>query len=835
MAPILLSAPLQGWLTTLDEVPDAVFSARMLGDGVAIDPTGKCLFAPCAGRIVGLQASGHAVTIAADNGAQILIHLGIDTVGLGGRGFTPRVAVGDVVAEGDPLIDFDLDLLVREARAVVTPILLVEGEGITLTLNAALGPIAVGAPLMTLSGGRGETLAADVTGPSAERLLHIALPHGIHARPAGRIAALARSFEATITLEKDGQGASAASPTALLALAIGHGDTVRLVARGRDAMAALDAVVGLIESGMDEPAPAPAQPTAVAPRATPHDVPPGALPGVTAAPGLAIGTVRHHRAVDRAVAVEGQGVAVEGDAFAAAHSALSEEIARRAASASGAARAILDAHSALLGDPALIDATHAAIARGESAGHAWRSAIRPQAEALRRSGDARLAERADDLLDLERQLLARLAGAESETAAYPAGTILLADDLMPSDFLAVAEGLAGLCVAKGGPTSHVAILAAAMGVPALVAIGAGLQDVAEDTRVILDASAGLLHVAPSAAQFDAAEQAQALAAARRADALARAGALCHTADGVRIEIVANLGNRGEAAPAVANGAEGCGLLRTEFLFLDRATPPSVSEQSAEYQAIADALDGRPLIVRLLDVGGDKPAPYLPIAPEENPALGLRGIRVGLAWPDMLEDQLRAILAVRPVGQCRIMLPMVARIEELRAVRAVLDRLRGELGITEPVALGIMVETPAAAITADVLAREADFLSIGTNDLTQYTLAMDRANPAVASALDGLHPAVLRLIGETCRGGAANGRWTGVCGGLASDPLAVPILLGLGVTELSATAGMIPTIKALVGGVSLGACRDHAAAALACGSADAVRALARAFAQQETGA
>ncbi|PTS90488.1 phosphoenolpyruvate--protein phosphotransferase, partial [Sphingomonas sp. HMWF008] len=354
MAPILLSAPLQGWLTALDEVPDAVFSARMLGDGVAIDPTGDCLFAPCAGRIVGLQASGHAVTIEANNGAQILIHLGIDTVGLGGRGFTPRVAVGDVVAEGDPLIDFDLDLLVREARAVVTPILLVEGEGISLTLNAALGPIAVGVPLMTLSGGREETSVAEVAGPSAERLLHIALPHGIHARPAGRIAALARSFDATITLEKDGQGASAASPTALLALAIGHGDTVRLVARGRDAMAALDAVVGLIESGMDEPAPAPTQPTAVAPRATPHDVPPGALPGVTAAPGLAIGTVRHHRAVDRAVAVEGQGVAVEGDAFAAAHSALSEEIARRAASASGAARAILDAHSALLADPVLI-------------------------------------------------------------------------------------------------------------------------------------------------------------------------------------------------------------------------------------------------------------------------------------------------------------------------------------------------------------------------------------------------------------------------------------------------------------------------------------------------
>ncbi len=828
MAPILLSAPLQGWVTALEDIPDAVFAGRMLGDGIAIDPTGGRLFAPCAGRIVGLQATHHAVTLEADNGAQILIHLGIDTVALGGRGFTPHVVVGDAVAEGDPLIDFDLDLLVREAPAVVTPILLVEGHGITVALNADAGLIEVGAPLMTLSGGRGETLATDGTGPTETRLIQIALPHGIHARPAGRIAMLARSFEAMVTIEKDGQRAPAASPTALLALAIAQGDTVRLIASGHDSLAAVDALVGLIESGMEEPVAAPSAPAAVMRR----DVPAGALAGVTAAPGIAVGTVRHYRAIDREVTVEGVGIAAEEAGFRAAHAALTGEIADRSVAAKGAARAILDAHSALLGDPALLDATHAGIARGASAGHAWRSAIRPQADALRRGGNARLAERVDDLLDLERQLLARLAGAESKMAEYPAGTILLADDLMPSEFLAVGAGLAGLCVAKGGPTSHVAILAAATGVPALVAIGVSLQGVAEGTRVILDASAGLLHIATSTEHFAGAERAQAVAATRRADALSRAHTLCHTADGVRIEVVANLGSHSEAAPAVANGAEGCGLLRTEFLFLERATPPSVSEQTAEYQAIANALEGRPLIVRLLDIGGDKPAPYLPIAPEDNPALGLRGIRVGLAHPGLLEDQLRAILAVRPIGQCRILLPMVARIEELRAVRGVLDRLRCELAIAEPVALGIMVETPGAAITADLLAREADFLSIGTNDLTQYTLAMDRANPAVASALDGFHPAVLRLIGETCRGGTRHARWTGVCGGLASDPLAVPILLGLGVTELSATPGMIPTIKALVAGLTLAACRTHAAQALECNSADHVRALARAFAPQE---
>ncbi|RUN77917.1 phosphoenolpyruvate--protein phosphotransferase [Sphingomonas sp. TF3] len=836
MASIVLSAPLQGWVTALDDVPDAVFAGRMLGDGLAIDPTGDCLYAPCAGRIVSVQSTGHALTIEAENGAQILIHLGIDTVGLGGRGFTPHVRAGDRVATGDALIDFDLDLLVREAPAVITPILLVESEGYQITNRASVGPILVGAPLMMVhevasaEGTTGES--ADIDAATESRILRIDLPHGIHARPAARIAACARAFGASITIGKDARTASALSPTGLLALGIGHGDTITLAAQGSDGTAALDALVALISGGMDE-APAPAAPPPIAPRNA--DVPEGALVGVTAAPGLAIGPVRHHRAIDPEVLPMGSGVAQEQAAFTAAHAALAAEMTRQAATANGPTRAILEAHAALLDDPALIDATRAGIARGESAGFAWRAAIRPQADALRAGGDTHLAERADDLRDLERQLLAHLLGVATSTQLYPAGTILIAEDLMPSDLIGSAEGLAGLCIAKGGPTSHVAILAASMGLPALVAIGPDVLDIADDTRVILDASNGLLHTAPSATQLAEAEAAQAKAAARRASALARAGVPCHTADGTRIEVVANLGSAAEAAPAVANGAEGCGLLRTEFLFLERDTAPSVAEQAAEYQAIADALEGRPLIVRLLDIGGDKPAPYLPIAGEENPALGLRGIRVGLAHPALLEEQLRAILSVQPTGQCKIMLPMVAQIEELRRVRALLDRLCAELGITTAVQLGIMVETPAAAVTADLLAREADFLSVGTNDLTQYTLAMDRANPAVASALDGLHPAVLRLIGETCRGGAAHGRWTGVCGGLASDPLAVPILLGLGVTELSTAPVMVPTIKALVSDVTLAACRDHAAAALACTSAAEVRALARTFATKEMSA
>jgi phosphoenolpyruvate-protein kinase (PTS system EI component) len=318
-------------------------------------------------------------------------------------------------------------------------------------------------------------------------------------------------------------------------------------------------------------------------------------------------------------------------------------------------------------------------------------------------------------------------------------------------------------------------------------------------------------------------------AARRATAKVRAHEPALTTDGTRIEVVANLGSVADAEAAVAEGAEGCGLLRTEFLFLDRAAPPGEAEQRAAYQAIADALGERPLIVRTLDIGADKPAPWLPMAIEENPALGLRGIRLQLAQRDLLETQLRALLGVRAPG-LRIMLPMVADAEELGETRDTLDRLAREMGVAAP-ELGIMVETPAAALIAETLAADAAFFSIGSNDLSQYTLARDRTNPAVAAGLDGLHPAVLRLIDATVRGGQAHGRWTGVCGGLAAVPEAVPILVGLGVTELSVPAAAIAEIKALVRTLDCARCRTLAADALAAPDAAAVRALVTSVLEQ----
>ncbi|MDJ0277361.1 phosphoenolpyruvate--protein phosphotransferase [Sphingomonas sp. 2R-10] len=829
MTAIQLTAPLHGWATALDDVPDAVFAGRMLGDGAAIDPLGTMLHAPCDATVLTLHAGGHAITLRGEGGVELLIHIGIDTVQLGGDGFVAKVAVGDRVTRGQPLIGFDLDALVQAAPSLMTPMIVTNGDRFRIADRIGGRIVAVGDALLTLEPLAGSAAApAGDTGDRVVREVRVPLAHGIHARPAARIGEVARGFSATSWLARNGTEARTTGAVGLLGLGVGCGDTVAVIASGVDAEAAVAALVELIEGGMGEGATAAPVVPVVAPPPPPlADLPAGQLAGTLAAPGYAIGSARWLRVADIAVPVDGQGAVVEAARLDSALSAVRERLG--AQDGAGAGAAIRAAHIAFLDDPDLREAAGRDVAAGRDAGHAWRGATRAQAATLRGLGDARLAERADDLLDLERQVLRELTGAAEEESSFPPGTILIADDLLPSQVMALDPAcVVGLVVERGGPTSHVAILAATMGLPALVAVGAAAGAIADGATLILDADGGVVHVDPDDATLTQARVQTGARAAARAAALEQAEATCVTADGVRIEAFANLGSAEDAVVAMANGAEGSGLLRTEFLFLGREHAPDADEQSALYGTIAATLQGRPLIVRLLDIGGDKPASYLPIAAEENPALGLRGIRVALAMPEILETQLRAILSVRPVGQCRIMIPMVASVDEITAVRAVVDRLRGELGIAERIEVGIMVETPAAAVTSATLAAHADFLSIGTNDLTQYALAMDRGNPAVASGIDGLHPAVLQLIAHTTEGAKRRGRWVGVCGGLASDRLAVPLLIGLGVTELSASPRFVPELKALVRTLDTRACHALATRALAAASPREVRTIVREF-------
>jgi phosphocarrier protein FPr/phosphocarrier protein len=823
---ITIASPLTGWATPLEQVPDPVFAERMLGDGMAVDPVEGRLVAPGNGVVSSMHAAGHAVTLELDGGPVLLIHIGLDTVALGGEGFTPRVKDGQRVSTGETLIELDLDLVARRARSLVTPIIVTNGDAFRIASRASEGAIKSGEPLLTLEPVAASVVTSTITQPSASRSLRLLLAHGLHARPAARLSKLAGEHDAQVEIvAEDGRSASARSPVAMLGLGLRHGAEITIRADGTQAEEVVRALADLLATGMGELLPLEEQAGS-----TPVDPlqPPSELRGISAVPGMAIGPAWHLRQQEIAVEEHASDAQAERETLAAARarveSALGDE-----AQGGGPNADIAAAHLAMIDDPGLTEIAQRLIASGKSASFAWRQAINELAAPLRASSDPRLAERLDDLIDLERRVLTEISGAAADFPKPPDGSIVIGETIYPSQLKAFAEAsIAGIATAAGGATSHVAIISAGLGIPMLVGLGPRLAALEDGTPLILRGDTLLL--AEDESVLDRARKEAAERQAFREAARGVASEPARTADGTRIEVFANLGSVAEAEIAVAEGAEGCGLLRTEFLFLDREAPPGEDEQHQAYQAIADALGERPLIVRTLDIGADKPAPWLPLSAEENPALGLRGIRLQLARRDLLETQLRALLGVRSKGPLRIMLPMVSNLYEVRETKAVLKSLAAGMNIAEP-ELGIMVETPAAALLASSLAEEAAFLSIGTNDLSQYALARDRTNASVAKDLDALDPAVLRLIEQTVRGGKAHQRVTGVCGGLAATAEAVPILIGLGVTELSVPAAAIAETKAIVRSLDLPACQSLAAEALAAPDAAAVRALVAEFQEQ----
>jgi phosphoenolpyruvate-protein phosphotransferase len=830
MSNLILVAPIAGWSSALDEVPDPVFSGKLMGDGLAIDPTSSTLCAPCDGEVVAIPATNHAVTLRAANGAEILLHVGCDTVELDGFGFEPHVAQGQHVKIGDPLLSFDLDALASHVRSLITPVIVIEGGGFDIVRREQQRALQVGDFLMELQPpGQQADASAVLGGPEHRKRLRVPYEHGIHARPAALLVSALRGLSADVSALAHGRKANARSAVAWMELGVHLGDEITLIASGPDAAAALLALeTALAVQPVRPPRRAPVERSAVAvaEAGTAFAVrsEDGVLRGVVASRGLAVGPAALIAGAVPQPSETGAGVARESDDLARARGLVRAQLDHLHATATGLARDVIEAHIAFIDDPELLQAAETWIARGKSAGYAWRDAVEQSVKALNAVGDPRVAERGDDLRDLAAQVLRALAG-EAPLLDPPQGSILVGQELLPSQLVGLGAGrIAGFCTAAGGPTSHVALLAAAMNLPALVAAGPEVLRIAEGTLLVLDAEQGLLQMAPDTAALTAAEQTLARRRVRRGAAQAAARSECRLASGERIEIFANLGAVAEAPGALEQGAEGCGLLRTEFLFLERETPPDLEQQANAYQSIVTAFGGRPVVIRTLDAGSDKPLRYLPLPSGENPALGVRGVRASLWRPDLLREQLRAILQVEPLAACRILLPMITDVSEVESVRRILDELCQEAGCVSP-PLGVMIETPASALLADQLAAAADFLSIGTNDLAQYTLAMDRGQAELAAQLDALHPAVLRLIRTSATAARTAGRPIAVCGGLASDPLAAPLLVGLGVDELSAVPSVIPELKARLRRLRFDDCRALAEQALEAQSAAAVRILA----------
>ncbi|WP_263262095.1 phosphoenolpyruvate--protein phosphotransferase [Pseudomonas sp. RIT-PI-S] len=828
-----LNAPFSGPVITLNNIPDPVFASGALGDGMAIDPLGDVLHAPFSGQVINVARTRHAINLRAHNGSEWLLHVGIDTVELNGEGFHALVTEGQRVSQGEPLLRMDLDQVARHSRSLVSAFILLNGDQFKLTPIAGPRSVNVGDALLEViplsaAAGAPSTLNAGPAGEARGRA-RIAHGGGLHARPAALVREAARQFESRVHVHFAGASASADSVTALMALGTREQDEVEVRCEGPDCDRALEAVLAALATPTVHEAAGMAVSTPAPHRAGDREN--GMFNGVPASPGLVSGPLVRLDALELPKDPGGHCANQQRHQLTQALAQVRADINASLDSHPGEHNAIFATHMAMLEDPALLSAAYAHIEQGHGAAHAWSHSVLAQCEVLETLGNPLLGERAGDLRDLRQRVLLNLLG-DARAPEIPPGAIVLAQELTPSDLVMLSSrGVGGICMALGGPTSHVAILARGAGIPCVVALGAAVLEplaAATHPEVVLDADAGRLELKPGAERLALVRAQMQERAHIRQREQQHAHSPAATCDGVRIEVAANVASAEDAQRARGNGADSVGLLRSEFLFVDRATAPTQAEQTLAYQAVLDAMVDQPVIIRTIDIGGDKQLDYLPLPAEANPVLGLRGIRLGQARPELLDEQLRALLQVKPLARCRILLPMISEIDELLAVRARIDHLASELGLQERPELGVMIEVPSAALMAEQLAEHADFLSIGTNDLTQYTLAMDRDHTGLAERVDALHPAVLRLIGMTCRAAEAHGCWVGVCGALASDPLATAALIGLGVRELSVSPPQIGQIKARVRELDSARCQALASQLQALGSAAQARVACAAF-------
>ncbi|MDY0885241.1 phosphoenolpyruvate--protein phosphotransferase [Dongia soli] len=654
-----------------------------------------------------------------------------------------------------------------------------------------------------------------------EKIVRVALDEGLHARPAAQIVKLAKSFDATVEIVKGKIVASGKSAVKIMLLGAKIGEEVTVRASGVDADAALDALVELISgkptdrtaSSVAPPGPAAAVPTKVGlgrDRCTDNH-----LTGVAASAGIAIGPVWLHipESIKPAAATIADGqVEPKLAAFRAAVDAFVTRTATDLARMKEAhphgdvlGAEILTALINLANDPDFITPIETRIGDRQDPVYATLTVGQQLAASFRQLDDGYFTARADDIEEIARQIAAELLGLPVlDSASLNEPCILVASNIGAIDFSRLpADRIKGLVCLEGAATSHLAILARSLGIPAVLGLATDIAQLREAKTVALDGGAGLVVFNPSQTDVDS--------FLREADDLAREREIlasyahlhARTLDGVDIEIAANLNLPAETTQALKNGAMGVGLLRTEFLFLERRSLPSEDEQLAAYLEIARQFDDRPVIIRTLDVGGDKPLPGLSARREENPFLGWRGVRLCLDRPDIFKPQLRALLRAAAESNVKIMIPMVSDIGEIREVKALLSICAAELAAEGKAArlpeLGIMIETPAAVMCATQLAEEVGFFSIGTNDLTQYTMAADRlhGNPRLRRLCQASHPAVLRMIELTCQAARAKGIWVGVCGEAAGDPALIPTLLSYGVTEFSMESSLIPRAKKLV--------------------------------------
>lgn len=683
---------------------------------------------------------------------------------------------------------------------------------------------------------------------SASMVLKLQNAHGLHVRPAAQFVRLASTFDAAIHVSNQTTGkgpVSAHSLNALATLGIEQGHEMAITASGKDAEKALAALQRLVQSRFGEDSP-PSRDAhkPVAPVMEEQASSPGCIQGVAVSPGVALGRLHFYQpAAPEVSASSTENPQLEWQQLQKAleDTRLSIQQRRKKLSTSlGESKAALfDAHDLLLQDPELLEEVKRKIfQQSQSAAYAWQQSIVETASRYTELQDEYLQARRLDVLDVGNQVLLALTGA-SEMLSFPQpGEVILAsEEFTPSQAAQLnRQQVLGLAASVGAPTSHSAIIARSLGLPVVSGLDAGLLRDQSGQFVALDGFEGRFWIEPDAVTRQALDRKRQAWLEERQALLAGSHLPVILSDGKPIQVAANVGSPAAARAAAENGADGIGVLRTEFLYLNRQTAPDEEEQIRSMEEVAAPLAGKTIIVRTLDVGGDKPLPYIQLPSEANPFLGLRAIRLSLRYPELFLLQVRAILQVGVRHEVNILLPMIANLEEILQARALINQAHQELQQQKtshrwPIQVGIMIEIPSAALLSSKLADQVDFFSVGTNDLTQYTLAAERGNPELEDYLDALHPAVLLQIKQVAQAAHQSGKWAGVCGEISGDPLAAPILVGLGVDELSMNPADIPAVKACLRQLDIIAAQALAEAALQCSSAAQVRLMAEEFSRQ----